>query len=50
VEIKAIDPDAATNPLLFPTPDVVAKQFNFQALSDEQEQKLNDLYADLSGT
>jgi len=49
-EIKALDPEAATNPLLFPTPDVVAKQKNFQALSDEQEAKLNDLYSQLSGT
>ncbi len=47
--IKSVDPDAATNPLLFPTPEIVAKQKNFQALSDEQEAKLNDLYADLSG-
>ena len=36
-EIKALDPDAATNPLLFPPPDVVAKQHNFQFLSDELE-------------
>jgi spermidine/putrescine transport system substrate-binding protein len=49
-EIKAIDPDAATNPLIFPTPDVVAKQHSFQALSDENEAKLNELYAKLSGT
>ncbi len=49
-EIKAIDPDAATNPLIFPTPEVVAKQHSFQALSDENEAKLNELYAKLSGT
>lgn len=48
--IKKLDPAAAANPLLFPTPDVVAKQYNFQALSDEQEKKLNQLYSDLSGT
>jgi spermidine/putrescine transport system substrate-binding protein len=50
VEIKKIDPDAATNPLLFPTADVVAKQHSFQALSDENEKVLNDLYSKLSGT
>jgi spermidine/putrescine transport system substrate-binding protein len=50
VEIKAIDPDAATNPLLFPTADVVAKQHSFQALSDDNEKVLNDLYSKLSGT
>ena len=49
VEIKKIDPDAAANPLLFPTPDVVAKQHNFQALSDANEKVLNDLYAKLAG-
>jgi spermidine/putrescine transport system substrate-binding protein len=49
-EIKKLDPEAAKNPLLFPTPEVVAKQHNFQALSDEQEKTLNDLYSDLSGT
>jgi spermidine/putrescine transport system substrate-binding protein len=50
VELKKLDPSTAGNPLLFPTPDVVAKQHNFQALSDENEAKLNDLYAKLSGT
>jgi spermidine/putrescine transport system substrate-binding protein len=49
-EIKALDDSAATNPLLFPTPDVVAKQYNFQSLSDEQEKKMNDLFSTLSGT
>ena len=50
VEIKKLDPSAASNPLLFPTPEVVAKQRNFQSLSDEQEAKMNDLYSKLSGT
>jgi spermidine/putrescine transport system substrate-binding protein len=49
-EIKKIDPDAAANPLLFPTPEVVAKQHNFQSLSDENEKTLNDLFSKLSGT
>jgi spermidine/putrescine transport system substrate-binding protein len=48
-EIKAIDAEAATNPLLFPDAATVAKQHSFQALSDEQESKLNDLFATLSG-
>jgi spermidine/putrescine transport system substrate-binding protein len=50
VEIKKIDADAATNPLLFPTADVVAKQHSFQALSDDNEKVLNDFYSKLSGT
>jgi spermidine/putrescine transport system substrate-binding protein len=49
-EIKKIDDTAATNPLLFPTPEVVAKQHNFQALSDANEKILNDLFSKLSGT
>ncbi len=49
-EIKKIDPDASTNPLLFPTPDIVAKQHQFQApLDSDTEDTLNNLYLDLSG-
>jgi spermidine/putrescine transport system substrate-binding protein len=48
-EIVKLDPDAAENPLLFPPPDVVAKSYNFQGLSAEQETHMNELYADLSG-
>ena len=47
--IKELDPGAETNPLLFPTDDIIAKQRNFQFLSDALEAKMNDLYADLSG-
>jgi spermidine/putrescine transport system substrate-binding protein len=47
--IKTLDPGAETNPLLFPTADIVAKQKNFQFLSDELESTLNDLFATLSG-
>jgi spermidine/putrescine transport system substrate-binding protein len=35
--------------LLFPPDDVIAKQQNFQFLSDELEAKMNELYADLAG-
>jgi spermidine/putrescine transport system substrate-binding protein len=49
-EIKKLDPSAATNPLLFPDQATVAKQHSFQALSDDQEKQLNDLYSTLSGT
>jgi len=47
--ITELDPDAAANPLLFPTDDIVAKQRNFQFLPEDLETKLNDLFADLSG-
>ena len=48
--IKSLDPGAESNPLLFPTPEIVAKQHNFQFLSDELEAKMNALFAKLSGT
>jgi spermidine/putrescine transport system substrate-binding protein len=50
VEIKKLDAEAANNPLLFPTPEIVAKQHNFQSLSPEIEDQMNELFADLSGT
>jgi len=49
-EIAKLDPSAATNPLLFPPADVVAKTHSFQFLTDALEQKLNDLMADLQGS
>lgn len=49
VEIKKLDATAATNPLIFPTADIVAKQRNFQFLTDELEAKLDELYLDLTG-
>lgn len=49
VEIKKLDPGAETNPLIFPTAEMVAKFHNFQFLSDEAEAKLDELYLDLSG-
>jgi len=48
-EIVALDPEAAENPLIFPTPEILAKQKSFQALSEEQEEHLNELFATLSG-
>jgi spermidine/putrescine transport system substrate-binding protein len=49
VEIKKLDDSAATNPLIFPTADISAKFHNFQFLTDELEQKLDELYLDLTG-
>ena len=48
-EIKKLDEAAATNPLIFPPADVQAKFHNFQFLSEELEQKLDELYLELSG-
>jgi spermidine/putrescine transport system substrate-binding protein len=49
-EIKALDPEAATNPLLFPDAATAGKFHSFQALSEEQEAVMNELFATLSGT
>jgi spermidine/putrescine transport system substrate-binding protein len=49
-ELKKLDATTEGNPLLFPPADVVAKQHNFQALSEANEKILNDLYSTLSGT
>ena len=49
-EIKALDPDAASNPLLFPDAATAATFHSFQALSEEQEAVMNELFATLSGT
>ena len=50
VEIAKLDSTAPSNPLIFPTPDIVAKQHNFQFLSDELDAKLKELYLDLAGS
>ena len=48
--IATIDPDAATNPLLFPPAEVLAKQYPESAWSDEADYaKITELYADLAG-
>jgi spermidine/putrescine transport system substrate-binding protein len=50
VEIAKLDDTASSNPLIFPTPDIVAKQHNFQFLPDELDAKLKELYLDLAGS
>jgi spermidine/putrescine transport system ATP-binding protein len=47
--IKAIDEEAATNPLLFPPPDVLAKQHPQPQWDDATESAVAGLYADLAG-
>ncbi|HET9613169.1 MAG TPA: extracellular solute-binding protein [Candidatus Limnocylindrales bacterium] len=49
VEIKKLDASAATNPLIFPPADVVAKYHSFQFLPDDIESKLDELFLDLTG-
>ena len=47
--IKKLDPEAATNPLLFPPADVVALQIPQPTWDEATEKAVNELYADLSG-
>jgi spermidine/putrescine transport system substrate-binding protein len=47
--VKKLDADLATNPLLFPPEDVVAKQHPQPTWDQATEDKVNDLYADLAG-
>jgi hypothetical protein len=47
--ITKLDPDAATNSLLFPPADVVAKQISQPNWDEETEKAINELYASLSG-
>ncbi len=47
--ITELDPEAASNPLLFPPADVVAKQHPQPNWDETTEATINDLYADLSG-
>jgi spermidine/putrescine transport system substrate-binding protein len=47
--IKALDPDAADNPLLFPPPDVVARMHPAPVWNDEDEKAINEMFAELTG-
>jgi spermidine/putrescine transport system substrate-binding protein len=47
--IAEIDPEAATNPLLFPPPEVVEKQHPQPTWDEATEGVVNELFADLTG-
>jgi hypothetical protein len=47
--IKKLDPDLATNPLLFPPPEVVAKQHPQPVWDDTTEATINQQFAEVSG-
>jgi spermidine/putrescine transport system substrate-binding protein len=47
--IKELDAELAENPLLFPPPEVVAKQVPAPTWDEETEKAINELYAELSG-
>ena len=47
--ITKLDPEAGSNPLLFPPADVVAKQHPLPNWNEADEAKVNELFADLTG-
>jgi spermidine/putrescine transport system substrate-binding protein len=47
--IKALDPEAASNVLLFPTADILAKQHPQPIWDEATELRINQLFADLRG-
>jgi spermidine/putrescine transport system substrate-binding protein len=47
--IKALDPEIATNPLLFPPDDIVAKMHAQPNWNEADETQVNELFADLTG-
>jgi spermidine/putrescine transport system substrate-binding protein len=44
------DPGIAKNPLIFPPKSTLDKSHVFKLLSADEEQKFNELFADLTGT
>lgn len=48
-EILADDPDLATNPLIFPTADMVARLHQFKALDATEEQDWSAAFASVAG-
>jgi len=48
-ELAKIDPKLASNPLINPPADVQAKLKSWPALTDEQTQEFNSLYAAVTG-
>jgi len=47
--LEALDPDLASNPLIFPPEDVLAKVKIFKGLSEEEETYFNDKFSALLG-
>lgn len=47
--ITELDPEAGSNPLLFPPAEVVAKQHPQPTFSEADESAINELFADLTG-
>jgi spermidine/putrescine transport system substrate-binding protein len=48
-ELAKIDPELADNPLIFPTPEMLANVHPFKSLSEEEEVKFNDDFSTLTG-
>jgi spermidine/putrescine transport system substrate-binding protein len=49
-ELAALDPAAATNPLIFPPADVSARLKKFKTLDEKEEEKFDRRFAQIAGT
>jgi spermidine/putrescine transport system substrate-binding protein len=48
-ELTKLDPEVASNPLINPPEDVLARLYAWPALSDEQDAEYTTIYADITG-
>jgi spermidine/putrescine transport system substrate-binding protein len=48
-ELAKIDPDLAANPLIIPTPEILAKVKRFKSLSEAEERDFDDKFSELIG-
>ncbi|HEV8490580.1 MAG TPA: extracellular solute-binding protein [Candidatus Limnocylindrales bacterium] len=48
-ELAKIDEELAANPLIFPTPEILAKVKRFKSLTEEEERDFDDKFSELIG-
>jgi len=48
-ELAALDPAAATNPLIFPPPDVQARLVQMRTLEPDEEEKFDERFSSITG-
>ncbi len=48
-ELAKIDADLAANPLIFPTPEILAKVKRFKSLTEAEEREFDDKFSELIG-
>jgi spermidine/putrescine transport system substrate-binding protein len=48
-ELAAVDPEAAENPILFPSQDVLDRLVQFPLLDADEEERFDERYAEITG-